>query len=55
MWFIESEGFRIGPDWYTEAGPFRTEREAEAYLTDHHRELNPQGRKIRIRFDDEQG
>lgn len=52
MWFIESQGFRIGPKWYTEAGPFATREIAETYLAEHRQELSPQGRELRVNLDD---
>jgi hypothetical protein len=53
MWFIETAGFRIGPDWYTEAGPFATEKDAEAWLANNAHRLIGVGRKTRIAWDDE--
>lgn len=32
-WAIESRGFRIGPDWYTEAAGFATKRDAVTWMT----------------------
>ena len=53
MWVIESEGFRIGPAWYTEAAGFPTARAAEAWLADNAHKLDTGERKLRIRFDTE--
>jgi hypothetical protein len=50
MWFIESAGYRIGPDWYTEAGPFETARGASDWLEKNHSKLDTDVLQIRIRL-----
>ncbi|MFJ5120889.1 hypothetical protein [Kitasatospora sp. NPDC088548] len=47
-WFIETEGFRIGPDWYTEAGPFATEAAAHTWLAANRHKLMGHDRETRV-------
>lgn len=52
-YFIETAGFRIGPKWYTEAGPFKTEQAAQEWLTNNRHKLIGHDREARIVWSEE--
>lgn len=51
MWLVESEGYRIGPDWFPEAS-FDSREAAVAWLAENAYRL-PEGRDIRIHRESE--